>query len=75
LQKINSNESVKIEVRFLDSELKTSSIKVNSFKKRCTKNNSCKITKNSKNFNLKIKNNILEKARALKIASEQNKKK
>ena len=72
--KINSNESVKIEVRFLDSELKASSIKVNSFKKKC-KNNNCQVAKSSKSFNSKIKNNILEKARQLKIASEQNKKK
>ena len=72
--KINSNESVKIEVRFLDSELKASSIKVNSFKKKC-KNNNCQVTKSSKSFNSKIKNNILEKARQLKITSEQNKKK
>ena len=72
--KINSNESIKIEVRFLDNELKASSIKVNSFKKKC-KNNSCQITKSAKSFNSKVKNNILDKARQLKIASEQNKKK
>jgi len=73
--KLGTNESIKIEVRFLDSELKASSIKVNSFKKKCAKDNNCQITKSSKEFNSKIKNNILEKARALKIDSEKNKNK
>ena len=73
--KLNSNESIKIEVRFLDSELSASSIKVSSFKKKCSRNNNCQITKSKEKFNSKIKNNILEKARQLKIASEQNKKK
>lgn len=73
--KLNSNESIKIEVRFLDNELKASSIKVNSFKKKCLKDNNCQISKSSEKFNSKIKNNILEKARVLKIASEQEKNK
>ncbi|MEK9567282.1 MAG: DUF3576 domain-containing protein [Flavobacteriaceae bacterium] len=73
--KLNSNESIKIEVRFLDNELKASSIKVNSFKKKCIENNNCKIVKSTEKFNSKIKNNILEKARVLKIASEQEKNK
>lgn len=70
----NSKESIKIEVRFLDNDLKSSSLRVKSFKKIC-QNNNCQIAKNSEDFSIKIKNNILSKARSLKIEDELKKKK
>jgi len=71
----NSKESLKIEIRFLDSELKASSIKVNSFKKKCENINNCLIAKNSINFNNKIKDSIIAMARELKIKEELKKNK
>ena len=72
--KTNSNESIKIEVRFLNNDIKSSSLKVNSFKRIC-KNQNCSITKNNNDFSLKIKDNIMQKARSLKIQEELQKKK
>lgn len=68
-----SNESIKIEVRFLSNELKASSVKVKSFKKTCN-TNQCKTIKMKDSFNQKIKNNIIAKARDIKIQDENKKK-
>jgi hypothetical protein len=68
---LKSNESIKIEVRFLSSELATSSLKVVSYKKNC-ENQNCAVTKLTSEFNQDIQNKILEKARAISI--EDNKK-
>jgi len=72
--KSNSNESIKIEVRFLDNELKATSLKVKSFKKIC-QNNKCSVSKNSEIFSQKIKDRIIQTARDLKIKDELKKKK
>jgi hypothetical protein len=68
---LKSNESIKIEVRFLSSELATTSLKVVSYKKNC-ENQNCAVTKLTSEFNQDIQNKILEKARAISI--EDNKK-
>ena len=69
-----SNESIKIEVRFLSNELKSSSVQVKAFKKTCSQNN-CKTQNMTNSFNNKIKDNIILNARNLKIKDEKNKKK
>ena len=65
-----SDDSVKLTVRFLSDELKTTSIKVLAHKKKCSGNN-CAVTKMDDEFSEKIKNSILTKAREISI---QNKK-
>jgi hypothetical protein len=70
----SSNEQVKINIRFLSEELKPSSFIVKSYKKTCKTALDCKVELMPSNFNLKIKDQILEKAIALNIA-ENNKKK
>jgi len=70
----NSNESIKINVRFLSNELSPRSIKVDTFKQSCGQNKSnCKILKNTTNLGSKIKEKILTEARNLKIADETKK--
>lgn len=69
----NVDESVKITVRFLSSELKPSSVQVKSFTKTCTKNNQCKTVKSSAGFNNKIKRQILIAAKEIRIKDEQKK--
>ncbi len=69
----NSNESVKITVRFLSNELKPSSVQVKSFNKTCNNQNQCKTIKSSSNFNNKIKKQILIAAKEIKIKEEQKK--
>ena len=64
----NNRESYKIQVTFKSSELSTSSIEIKTFLKKCSENlNSCKVSKGSEKTNREIKNNILQKARALEI--------
>ena len=71
----DSNESIKIQVKFLSDEIKTTSIEVNSFKKICLKNNlsNCKVTKLNSDFNAKIRDSIMTNVR--KISIEDAKKK
>lgn len=71
---INSNESIKIEVRFLSDEASPSSLKIISYKKICN-NANCKIAKLSESFNNKLLSSIMLKVRELKIKDELNKKK
>lgn len=71
---LTSNEQVKIEVNFLSSDLKPSSINVKSFKKTCENNTlKCKTISGDKNFNEKIKSSIFNKARELNIQKETKK--
>ena len=74
---LNSPESVKIEVRFLSSEVSASSIKVISYKRLCNLNNNgnCKTVKLGNNFNKKIHNSILQTAKKIKIEQEEKDKK
>ena len=71
---INSNESIKIEVRFLSDEASPSSLKIISYKKICN-NANCKIAKLSESFNNKLLSSIMLKVRELKVKDELNKKK
>lgn len=71
---INSNESIKIEVRFLSDKTSASSIKIISYKKICSSVN-CQITKLNNKFNDKLLSSIMNKVRELKVKDEINKKK
>ena len=68
------DESIKIAVRFNSKELAISSFTVVSYKKICTNGNNCKIIDGSTEFNSTIKSQIINKARAIKIAEEKKKK-
>jgi len=70
----NSSDSIKITVRFLSSDVSASSVKVINHKKIC-KDISCKIVKGDNNLNIKIKDNIIELARKLKLEDEAKKAK
>ena len=63
----NSNESVKINVIFNSNEIRTSSVKVKSFKKSCSSANSCKISSMGESFNNKIKEQIFEEVKKINI--------
>lgn len=62
-----SNESIKIHVSFNSSEIKTSSIEVKAFKRKCNKQMTCKTVKASESFNKKLKTNIFEVVRKLNL--------
>ena len=70
----NSNDQIKVTVRFLSNEVRADSIQVISHKRTCM-NEKCSLTKLNNNFSSEIKDSILTAARALKIedAKKENK--
>jgi len=68
----DEKEQIKISVRFLDNELRSSSIQVLGHKKTCDQNNKCSTRKIDNNISEEIKNSIISSARLIKI--EENKK-
>ena len=71
-ENLNSNEQIKVSVRFLNNEVRSDSIEVLIHKKVCDTNNKCITTKMDKNFTSEIKDKILVSARQMKI--EESKK-
>jgi len=62
----NSNDQIKVTVRFLSNEVRSDSIQITSHKKTCI-NEKCSVTKLNNNFSAEIKDTILTAARTLKI--------
>jgi len=62
----NSNEAIKITIRFLTNEIRSDAINVIIHKKVCSSQNNCKITKIDNNLNSEIKFEILKKAAQIK---------
>ena len=69
-----TNESIKIEVRFLSSDLATTSLDIKSYKKICP-SRQCSTTKMADNFNNEIKTKIMNNARLISIEDQKIKKK
>ena len=70
----NSNESIKITIRFLGSEIRTENIKVVVHKKVCIKQNSCEISLISKGkIKEELHSSILRKAANLERESKNKK--
>jgi hypothetical protein len=72
---IGKNE-IKLNIRFLSTELSSNSVSVTGFIKDCSKlDNKCVTTASNQSFNNEVKLKILEKAREITIKNEtQNKK-
>ena len=62
----NSNEEIKITIRFLTNEIRSDAINVIIHKKACNAQNNCKITKIDNDLNSEIKFEILKKAAEIK---------
>ena len=71
-ENLNSKETLKITVRFLNNEIRSDSLQVIAHKKICEEYNKCFIEKLNEKFSSDIKENILLTARKLRI--EENKK-
>jgi hypothetical protein len=74
-ENINSNEQIKIQVRFLSSELRSESIQIIAHKKICAENEKCKTSKADEKFSSQIKESILTSARILRIEEAKKEKK
>ena len=70
-----SNEQIKIQVRFLSSELRSESIQIIAHKKVCIENEKCKTSKADEKFSSQIKESILTSARILRIEEAKKEKK
>ena len=68
-----NKEQIKIQIRFVSTELRSESIQVISYKKICDGNNDCTNIAGNENFNREIKDLIINTARQIKI--EESKKK
>ena len=73
-EKPNSNEQIKVSIRFFSNELRSDSIKVLIHKKICEENNKCATTLLNNNLSEEIKEKILYTARSIKIDELKNKK-
>ena len=70
----NSQEQIKLTIRFLNNEVRSDSIEIIAHKKICSQNNSdCKIIKLDNSFSQKIKESIMTSARSIKIEEEKKK--
>ena len=71
----NSNEQIKVTVRFLNNELRSDSLQILTYKKICNKDNNCFTKKIEDNFSSEIKEKILTTARLIKIEEAKKEKK
>ena len=67
----NNQESIKIVINIISNDVSANSIKINSYKKICKKDESCSTTSSSENFNNQIKSKIIQKTRELNIAGQK----
>ena len=58
----NSNESIKITIRFLTNEIRSDALDIKIFKKDCDANQNCSMYEEQGEINLEIKKSILKKA-------------
>jgi hypothetical protein len=63
----NDNQSIKISVRFLSNELKSSSVEVAGHKKICDEVGKCFVEKLDTKFTNEIKESVISTAREIKI--------
>jgi hypothetical protein len=69
----NTNEQLKITVRFLSNELRSDSLQVSAYKKICV-NEKCTNVKADNNFTDQINDSILTAARTLKLQEAKTQK-
>ena len=65
------NGIVKISIKFLDSELRSSSFQITAHKKKCDDLGKCFITKTDNKFSNEIKDTIITTARSISIEEKK----
>ena len=73
-ENLNSNEYIKVTVRFLNNEIKSNSIQIITHKKICENSEKCKTTLMKEEFSNNVKDKILDTARRIRIEEEKSKK-
>ena len=59
----NSNENIKISIRFLTNEIRSDALDIKIFKKICNKENNCKISESTGKIITELKRKILKTAK------------
>jgi len=67
-ENINSNEYIKVSIRFLNNEVRSESLLITAHKKICNSKEQCQTSRLGDNFSKEIKNTILNEARLIKIS-------
>ena len=68
----NSNESIKVSIRFLTNEIRSDALDIKVFKRKCTTQNNCTVSEQSGKLTIELTTKILKTA---KIYEEQKKDK
>ena len=71
----NENDTIKITIQFLSNEIRSDSLNIKVFKKKCTSLSNCKVVQSQSDINQELKVAILKKAAQYKLDNaEKNKK-
>jgi len=71
----NENDAIKITIQFLSNEIRSDSLNIKVFKKKCTNLSNCKVMQSQSDINQELRVAILKKAAQYKLEdTEKNKK-
>ena len=71
---VNTNNSLKITVRFLSNEIRSDSLKIIVHEKKCSTTNNCIITEINSSIKNQLAANILKKAKIIEANAKKTKK-
>jgi hypothetical protein len=71
----NSNENIKITVRFLTNEIRSDALNLKIFYRNCDSSNNCKVIEKEGNLSKELKKEILKKATAYQQQAKDKKDK
>tara|TARA_B100000787_G_scaffold150488_1_gene123058 strand:- start:87 stop:617 length:531 start_codon:yes stop_codon:yes gene_type:complete len=71
----NSNESIKVSIRFLTNEIRSDSLDIKVFNKKCKTQNNCVVSEKGGNLISELTTKILKTAAVYKEEKKQKKKK
>ena len=71
----NSNESIKISIRFLSNDVRSDALDIKIFKKNCTNSVNCKISETTGEVITELKKTILKSATIYKTKTKKEKSK
>ena len=72
----NENDAIKITIQFLSNEVRSDSLNIKIFKRKCTDLTNCKVIQSQSDINQELRVAILKKAAQYKLDdTEKNKKK
>ena len=71
----NSNESIKISIRFLTNEIRSDALDIKVFNKKCVTQSNCVTSEKEGDINNELKTKILKTAAVYKVEKKRKKSK